>query len=94
MSTQATTLVMLDVRDLAHGLGLQPIELVNELLSDDVPLLPLSPKRWRVSEPDYNAWVQRRQQKAAEAAQQRRLRSLHVASKSEPTGKRRAQFRR
>lgn len=75
---------MLDVRALARSLGIAQAELVREFLDDGVPLVPISAKRWRVAEPDYVAWLDRRRAKAAEAAAQRRLRMGHVAGKPSP----------
>jgi hypothetical protein len=88
---------LLDVRVIASGLGIEPIELVRLLQDDGVPLLPVSPKRWRVAETDFTAWMQRRKALAAEEAQQRRLRLGHVAGKAGPSSaptKRRIRFRR
>lgn len=76
---------MLDVRLLARDLGVQPIELVREMQADDVPLLPVSVKRWRVAEPDWLKWKQDRQAKAAEMARQQQLRMRHVAGAERPT---------
>lgn len=91
----ALSLQMLDVRVLAKELSIRPIDLVRELQSDGVPLLPVSAKRWRVAEPDFDAWWQRRQTKASEEARQRQLRMRHVAGAApQDAPKRRPRFRR
>ncbi|MBK8095634.1 MAG: hypothetical protein IPK26_00900 [Planctomycetes bacterium] len=84
MSTNTVANVMpkhLDVRLLASDLGVQPIELVRELQADGVPLLPVSKKRWRVTEGDYAAWIQARRAKADEEGRQWRMRMQHVEGK-------------
>ena len=71
----------LDVRLLASELGVQPIELVRELQADGVPLLPVSKKRWRVTEGDYAGWIQARRTKAQEEGRQWRMRMQHIEGK-------------
>ena len=86
---------MLDVRKLAIALAIEPIELVRQLLSDQVPVMSLSPRRWRVADRDFNAWLQRRQEQARKEDEQRKLRLGHVAGKAAAkASKRRAKFSR
>lgn len=81
------TEVMLDVRRLARALAMPPIELVREMQIDNVPLIPISAKRWRVTKADYDAWIERRKARAAEMAQQQRMRLGHIAGKSTTTNR-------
>lgn len=84
MSSPAPAGVLLDVRVLARSLSIAQAELVRLLGDDGVPLVRITAKRWRIAEPDYAAWLERRKAKAAEEAAQRRLRMGHVAGKPSP----------
>lgn len=56
----------LDVRLEAHDLRLQPRELLRELVADDVPVMLVSARVYRVEAEAFELWKASRQQRCAE----------------------------
>ncbi|MBL8730320.1 MAG: hypothetical protein JNM25_18020 [Planctomycetes bacterium] len=85
---------MLNVRDKARELGVQPVDLVRELVDDGVEVLPVSKRSYRVDSVEFEQWRQQRQKRLAERFQQAKRRADHVRGADTEKPKRRAVFTR
>ncbi len=85
---------MLNVRDLARDVGMQPVDLVRELVADGVAVAQVTARGYRVASADWNDWLARRQQRCAAAFEQRERRADYVRDREGEPPKRRAVFTR
>ncbi|MBL9077009.1 MAG: hypothetical protein JNL08_05875 [Planctomycetes bacterium] len=85
---------MRNVRELARELGMQPVDLVRELVADRIEVLPVTKRSYRVSAAAFEEWKLRRQKRLAEQFQQAKRRADYVRGDDEQQPKRRAVFTR
>ena len=69
-------------REASRQLAYQPAQLLQDLLDDGVPVIQLSVRGWRVLLCDFEAWKQRRVERARAAHKDRRIRREYVKTGS------------